>query len=705
MAVARLFLQPTLFFSIIIVLSPTTYSLSDSEALLKLKDSFTNAEALNSWSRDSAPCQGEKQWDGLICYNGIVTGLRLEGFRLSGKIDVDALLQIRGLRTISIMNNNFSGSIPEFNRIGVLKTIYLSKNQFSGEIPSDYFVKMGSLKKVWLSENKFMGEIPSSLAQIPVLIELHLENNEFSGKIPNLDQKTLKELDVSNNNLEGEIPFSFSKFNASSFEGNSGLCGAKLGKECAKPIEEPPATITGTENNVESSTNSGQNVKSNQNSTPTTIAFIATSALVVNSIIVLLIVRSRKKKNETKVLGKESTEPVVEVQVTAPIKKEVEPIKKGSNSSSKRGSNQGKCGGVGELVVVNDEKGVFVLSDLMKAAAEVLGNGGLGSSYKAVMANGVAVVVKRMREMNALGKDGFDAEMKRLGQLKHWNVLTPLAYLYRKDEKLLVYEYVPKGSLLYLLHGDRGPSHAELDWPARLRIVQGIAKGMHYLHTELASELPHGNLKSSNVLLGPDYEPLLSDYGFIALINTINRPQGLFAYKAPEAVQYGQVSPKCDVYCFGIVILEILTGKFPSQYLNNGKGGTDVVQWVSSAISERRESEVFDPEIANSRNSLGQMEQLLHIGASCAESNPAQRLDIMEAIRRIEEIQTQGGGQDSRTIHVLPSLRDGYADSVPPTFVSSTQGLGEQSGRRLQSNSLVSQSGRQSDDNFVFAIP
>lgn len=93
------------------------------------------------------------------------------------------------------------------------------------------------------------------------------------------------------------------------------------------------------------------------------------------------------------------------------------------------------------------------MADLMKAAAEVLGSGGLGSAYKAVMANGVAVVVKRVREMNKMSKDSFDSEMRRLGRLSHQNVLTPLAYHYRKDEKLLVSQHVSKGSLLYVLHG------------------------------------------------------------------------------------------------------------------------------------------------------------------------------------------------------------------------------------------------------------
>lgn len=194
-----------------------------------------------------------------------------------------------------------------------------------------------------------------------------------------------------------------------------------------------------------------------------------------------------------------------------------------------------------------------------------------------------------------------------------------------------------------------------------MKIIKGISKGIDHIHKQLASsDLPHGNLKSSNVLLGPDNEPLLADYGLTQLLNMPSALQALFAYKAPEAAQYGIISPKCDVYCLGILILEILTGKFPSQYLHNGKGGTDVVEWVISAISERREAELFDPEISSSGSSFTEMEKFLHIGAACTEANPELRLDMKEAMRRIEEIQIEGNDDDNaRAIQVFPSLRDG----------------------------------------------
>lgn len=167
-----------------------------------------------------------------------------------------------------------------------------------------------------------------------------------------------------------------------------------------------------------------------------------------------------------------------------------------------------------------------------------------------------------------------------------------------------------------------------------------MARGLGFLHSEFASyELPHGNLKSSNILLDSSYEPILSDYAFYPLINTTQAGQAMFAFKSPEAILYQQVTPKSDVFCLGVVILEILTGKFPSQYLSNQKGGTDIVQWARSAVSEKRERELIDPEIASATNSVADMERLLHIGADCTESNLDQRMDMNEAIRRIEEIQ------------------------------------------------------------------
>ncbi|KAL2457351.1 Pollen receptor-like kinase 3 [Forsythia ovata] len=651
---------------------------TDSEALLKLKASFKDPKALDSWMPGTEACDKTRHWVGVACDNGAVTGLHLGNLGLSGKIDVDALVNIPAIRSLGFMSNSFSGPIPEFRRMGALKGLYLSGNQFSGQIPSDYFTNMSGLKKVWLSGNKFTGAIPSSLVKLSHLIEVHLENNQFSGIIPPFEQPTLISIDLSNNNLEGEIPPGLVKFKASSFKGNARLCGESIGKAC-----DPP---------------SGSNsLSSHGKSVGKANARISIWLLLV-SIVVLLamavgIYVLRRRQEPIDVMVKENLDNQVGFSTSSVEKKDSESSQKGLSSSklgSRKGSTLGR--GVADLIIVNDEKGDFGLADLMKAAAEVLANGTLGSSYKATMSMGLTVVVKRIKEMNKMGNDQFDAQMRRIGRLKHRNVLTPLAYHYRKNEKLLVNEFLPKGSLLYLLHGDRGISHAELNWPVRLMIVQGIARGLGYLNAELASlELPHGNLKSSNVLLTETYEPLLTDYGFCSLISNTQASQVLVAYKSPEAMLQHPVSPKSDVYCLGIIILEILTGKFPSQYHNNGKGGVDLVQWVKSAIAEGREVELYDPDIASSKNSLGEMEQLLHIGAACTENNPEQRLDITEAIRRIEGIPIEGN-QEARTFQVVPSVRDGFAESSASRSTALENNTG--TGRRI--DSAVDRSGRNS---------
>ena len=429
MAAVRLLLFHLL---LLLLLFPfSSFSLSENEALLNLKKSFSNPVALSSWVPNQSPCSS--RWLGVICFNNIVSSLHLADLSLSGTIDVDALTQIPTLRSISFINNSFSGPIPPFNKLGALKALYLARNHFSGQIPSDFFSQLASLKKIWISDNNFSGPIPSSLTNLRFLTELHLENNQFSGPVPELKQG-IKSLDMSNNKLQGEIPAAMSRFDANSFSNNEGLCGKPLIKECE----------------AGSSEGSGWGMKM-------VIILIAAVALAM----IFVLMRSKRRRDDDfSVMSRDHVDEVVQVHV--PSSNHSRASERGSKkefTSSKKGSSRG---GMGDLVMVNDEKGVFGLPDLMKAAAEVLGNGGLGSAYKAAMNNGLSVVVKRMREMNKVSRDIFDAEMRRFGRLRNLNIITPLAYHYRKEEKLFVTEYMPKGSLLYVLHGTYHINHFHL---------------------------------------------------------------------------------------------------------------------------------------------------------------------------------------------------------------------------------------------------
>lgn len=435
--------SPFLFTVVILLSPPFSFSMSDSDALLQLKQSFNNTKDLDSWQPGPGPCTRNSKWGGLVCSKGIVSGIRLDGMGLSGIIDIEALLALSALRTISIVNNSFSGSIPEFNRLGALKTIYISGNQFSGEIPSDYFVRLNSLKMLWLDNNQFTGEIPLSIQLLSHLAMLHLENNRFTGTIPGFTLRKLRSFNVSNNQLVGVIPDSLSRFGKDAFSGNAGLCGVELGIACGNSV-----MVT---------------VGKDKSQSQKAVAIIISVAVVIISLLIVTVflMRKRKKDEEFNVLRSESNDEPVEVRISSAgsSRKEGSNSSNVSSSSSRRGTgssrpNVAKNSMKEDMVVVNEEKGIFGMFDLMKAAAEVLGNGSFGSAYKAVMATGVAVVVKRMKEMNRIGRDGFDVELRRLGALQHPNILNPLGYHFRKEEKLIIYEYIPRGSLLFVLHGN-----------------------------------------------------------------------------------------------------------------------------------------------------------------------------------------------------------------------------------------------------------
>lgn len=191
----------------------------ESTILIKFKASLINASALSDWVETTNPCSEDKGWTAVKCYNGSVWTLQLENMGLAGPIDIDSLKELKMLRTISIMGNNFVGSMPDFKKLGGLKSLYLSNNRFSGEIPADAFAKMNWLKKVQLAQNEFTGKIPKSLAKLPKLLEVLLENNNFEGKIPKFPQKGLQRVNMSNNALKGHIPDSLKKMDRTAFIG------------------------------------------------------------------------------------------------------------------------------------------------------------------------------------------------------------------------------------------------------------------------------------------------------------------------------------------------------------------------------------------------------------------------------------------------------------------------------------------------------
>ncbi|KAL9685923.1 hypothetical protein QQ045_023377 [Rhodiola kirilowii] len=608
---------------------------SDQEILLKFKESFQNNGKLSSWNASSNPCaNGVANWVGVICTaSGSIHGLKLENLGLVGELNITPLKNLVNLRTLSLKHNSLSGSLPGVNQLGALKSVYFSYNNFSGEIADEAFAGMLSLKKVHLGNNGFVGKIPASLTKLPRLLELRLEDNHFQGQIPSFVSKELTYLNVSNNELDGPIPEELQDLDMASFSGNKNLCGGKLAA-CPESVASVSAE-TNTSNVTNSTPESATATSHKLHKSSIIMGSVAVGIIVLMTAIVCIL-KSRPRRAQDSVES-----PVLEklskhkASHESPVQAEIDV---GHSMTSIGGGKKDQQ--TTKLTFLKDATEKFDLQDLLQASAEILGSGVFGSSYKAdIGLIGPAIVVKRYRQMNNMDREEFQEHMRRLGRLDHPNLLSLVAFYYRKEEKLMISHFVPKGSLAVHLHGKQNADRPGLDWPTRLKIVKGVAKGLAVLYRELPSlTTPHGHLKSSNVLLNESYEPLLTDYGLVPLVNQEHAQKLMIAYKSPEYVHNGRITKKTDVWALGTLILEVLTGKFPANFLQQGKGEKefDLALWVSNMVGEEHVDQVFDKEMEFDENSKGQMVKLLHIGLECCRSEVETRLELKEAVEKIE---------------------------------------------------------------------
>ncbi|XP_009590269.4 LOW QUALITY PROTEIN: pollen receptor-like kinase 4 [Nicotiana tomentosiformis] len=598
----------------------------ESTILLKFKSSLANAtSSLGNWDSSVQLCKGNfSNWKGLICLNGKFTGLQLESMGLSGTLHIDVLSQLTSLRTISVMNNNFEGPFPDVKKLGGLRGVYLSNNRFSGQLPDDAFAGMKSIRRIFLANNRFTGKIPTSLLGTPKLVELQLQDNQFHGSIPAFAQQDFQ-LNVANNRLEGPIPAQLSSQSLSSFAGNVNLCG--------KPMPACPASKEEQDNPPQ-----GNSSKNKKGIPIVAIILAVIGGLLLAAIIIALFLLRRQRK--------------------IPSQYEKSSVKNLNKSEPKKSLREDKYrrSEKGKLYFVRRDREKFDLEDLLRAPAEVLGSGSFGSTYKADVNIGKPIAVRRFRQMSNMGKEDFHEHMRRLGKLSHPNILPLVAFYYRREEKLLVTDFAENGSLASHLHGKRGPKQSiSLDWPSRLKMIKGVARGLAYLYKELPTlTLPHGHLKSSNILVDHSFEPLLADYALAPVINKDHAKQFMVAYKSPEYMQNEPLTRKTDVWSLGILILELLTGRFPANYLKQGKGANaDLAAWVNSVVREEWTGEVFDKDMNtktkkhnNNNNSEGEMLKLLKIGMCCCEMDVGRRWDLREALEKIEELKEYSHDED-----------------------------------------------------------
>ncbi|XP_057442358.1 cysteine-rich receptor-like protein kinase 44 isoform X3 [Lotus japonicus] len=255
-----------------------------------------------------------------------------------------------------------------------------------------------------------------------------------------------------------------------------------------------------------------------------------------------------------------------------------------------------------------------------------LGQGGFGAVYWGKLSNGQVIAVKRLSMNSGQGDTEFKNEVLLVAKLQHRNLVRLLGFSLKGRERLLIYEFVPNKSLDYIIFDPKRKAH--LDWEKRYKIIQGIARGLLYLHEDSRLRIIHRDLKASNILLDEEMNAKISDFGMARLIvvdqtqGNTSRIAGTYGYMAPEYVMYGQFSVKSDVYSFGVLVLEIISGQKNSG-IGHGENVEDLLSFAWRNWREGTPTNIVDPTLNNSSRS--EMIRCIHIGLLCVQENISTR--------------------------------------------------------------------------------
>ncbi|XP_042500065.1 receptor protein kinase-like protein ZAR1 [Macadamia integrifolia] len=594
----------------------------------------------------------------------------LYGNNLSGGLP-PSLCHLPRLQNLDLSHNSLSGSIPrDLGNCGQLQRLILSGNQFSGHIPTGIWPKLLNLVTLDLSSNGFSGSIPSDLGELQSLSgTLNLSFNHFSGHIPSsLGQlPAAVNFDLRHNNLSGEIPQDGTLANQgpTSFLDNPSLCGFPLQDPCR--TSKSPRSAQNTPGSQNSAPASGSNLKKGLKPGFIILISVADAAGVafIGLIIVYIYWKRKDSNNGCSCTGKSkfggSDKGMNKFCLCSCLKGNP------NNDSEIESEKEGDGGVEGQLVAI-DKGFTFELDELLRASAYVLGKSGLGIVYKVVLANGIPVAVRRLGEGGGQRYKEFATEIQAIGRVKHPNVVKLRAYYWASDEKLLISDFISNGSLASSLRGRTGQPSASLTWSTRLRIAKEAARGLAHLHDCSPRKFVHANIKPSNILLDNDFHAYISDFGLNRLISiTGSDPSssgGLIGgvlpyikstqsdrpnnYRAPEARLPGaRPTQKWDIYSFGIVLLELLTGKSPeassasstSPTTSTAAEVTDLVRWVGKGFEEEKPlSELVDPMLLKETHAKMEVLAVFHVALACTETDPEVRPRMKTVSENLDRI-------------------------------------------------------------------
>ncbi|XP_072987816.1 uncharacterized protein [Typha latifolia] len=473
------------------------------------------------------------------------------------------------LTLLDIGNNRFTGSIPSWApRLQVLNA---RNNLFSGDIPASIST-LTSIKQLDLSRNSLSGEIPSGIGLLTTLMILDLSANRLSGEIPGeIGNLNFNYLNLSSNDLSGEIPASLDiPTYDTSFLSNPRLCSADAilaVRSCGRGFDG----LSG-----------GSRIL---------FFVLGAMAIPIAMAFALFVVKDCRKRSE----GSESAM----WEVTA-------------------------------FQILNFTENA-ILGGL--ADENLIGSGGAGEVYRINLGSRVGEIVAVKKIHNARKLDSnlekqFQSEVKILGSIRHANIVKLLCCISSVDSKLLVYEYMGNGSLDRWIHKTSGGQSEPLDWPTRIQIAVGAARGLCYMHHECSPAIVHRDVKSGNILLDSEFRARIADFGLARMIvkadepNTVSAVAGTFGYMAPECAYTRKVNEKVDVYSFGVVLLELTTGR----KANDGAGDHGyLAEWAwqhlqkGNDISDAVAEEIKEPSY------MTQIEAVFKLGIVCTATLPSIR--------------------------------------------------------------------------------
>lgn len=493
------------------------------------------------------------------------------------------------------------------------------------------------------------GTLSPAVARLGSLIQIRLQNNNLSGPIPGnwTSLKYLTSLDLSGNNISPPLP-SFNSTVKLNLVGNLLLNGDQ-----SPPSGNTPSSggSQSPSNNPSGSNGNGtSNVTKEPNSSKRSIlvsvvAPVASVAVVAFLAIPLSVYFCKKRKDNPQAPSSVVIHPRDPSDLDNTVKIVVTNNTNGSTSAiTGSGSGSRNSSGMGESHVIESGNliiSVQVLRNVTKnfSSENELGRGGFGVVYKGELDDGTKIAVKRMEAgiitNKALGE--FQSEIAVLSKVRHRHLVSLLGYSIEGNERILVYEYMPQGALSKHLFHWKSFKMEPLSWKRRLNIALDVARGMEYLHSLAHQSFIHRDLKSSNILLGDDFRAKVSDFGLVKLApdgakSVETRLAGTFGYLAPEYAVTGKITTKADVFSFGVVLMELLTGLMAldedrpeeTQYL---------AAWFWHIKSDQEKlMAAIDPALDINEETLDSISTIADLAGHCTAREPGQRPDMGHAV-------------------------------------------------------------------------